>query len=237
MTQNEAYGENVDISKYYIQPTDGGRYIAYAYMNQELSDPGYTPTAEMKDYNPCGPMTRWGDKYGTEVGSWSIDSILDSREGRWQNNLTEDYEYLYEYLCGKLPKGPENIEKYKRLYERKFLGEKDEVQVIVAKNGALDVLPKFSPELKEKLAAYAGRNYELEKHAYPVQMHDLLRDESRYVLTSSMPIMHGAQSHHVLGQAARISQTIPRRRILSVFGGCSSNCLHKRLDCFVACCP
>lgn len=189
MTQNEGYGEEVDTSKYFIQPTDGGRYIAYAYINQAQSDPGYTPTTVMKDYNTCGPMMRWGDKYGTEVGSWSIDSKLDSRTGRWQNNLTEDYEYLYEYLCGKLPKGTENAEKYQRLYERKFLGENDEVQVIVAKNGALDALPKFSDALKEKLAAYAGKNYELEKRAYPVQMHDLLRDESRYVLTSSMPMM------------------------------------------------
>lgn len=182
LNQSEAYGEEIDISKYFVQPTDGGKYIAYAYQKQEQVDPGYTPTVEMKNYNCCGPMTRQGDKYGDQVRSWSIDTDFDNREGWWQNNLTEDYEYLYEFLCGKLTKGAENAEKYKRLYERKFLGESDKVQVIVAKNGSLNALPKMSDELKEKLSVYAGKSYELEKTYYPAQMQDLIRDESRYVL-------------------------------------------------------
>ncbi len=188
MSQNEGYGEAIDISKYYIQPTDGGSYIVNVGLNQQQSDPDYTPTVEMKYYCCCGPMTRWGDKYGDRVTSWAIDSILDTREGFWQNNRIEDYEYLYEFLCGKLPKGEENAEKYQRLYERKFLGDNDEVQVIVADNDALNNLPKFSSELKEKLAAYAGKAYELVKSGFPAQMQDLIRDESRYVLMPRMPM-------------------------------------------------
>lgn len=184
-----AFGEEIEISKYFIQPADGGSYIAYAYQEQEQSDPGYTPTIEMKQYGCCGPMTRWNDKYGDKVGSWSIDTKFDNREGGWRNNLMEDYDYLYEFLCGKLPKGTENIEKYQRLYDRKYLSADDEVQVIVAKNGSLSELPKFSDELKEKLAAYAGKTYELEKNYYPAQMQDLIRDESRYVLSPSIALM------------------------------------------------
>lgn len=142
----------------------------------------------MRYYNTCGPMTRGGDKYGDRVTSWSIDSDLDTREGSWQNNRIEDYEYLYEFLCGKLPKGEENAEKYQRLYERKFLGDNDEVQVIVAKNDALKDLPKFPDALKAKLATYAGRAYELVKDSYPTQMQDLIRDQSRYVLLPRMPM-------------------------------------------------
>lgn len=189
MTQNQAYGEEIDISKYIIQPTDGGSYTAYAQQNMVQSDPEYTPTLEkMRYYNTCGPMTRGGDKYGDRVTSWSIDSDLDTREGFWQNNRMEDYEYLYEFLCGKLPKGEENAEKYQRLYERKFLGDNDEVQVIVAENDALNDLPKFPDALKAKLANYAGRAYELVKDSYPPQMQDLIRDQSRYVLLPRMPM-------------------------------------------------
>ena len=188
MTQNRAYGEEIAISKYFIQPTDGGSYIAYAYPKQQCSDPNYKSTIEIKRYSCCGPMTREGDKYGNRVASWAIDSDLDTREGYWQNNCMEDYEYLYEFICGKLSKGEENAEKYQRLYERKFLGEGDRVQVIVVDNDALNDLPQFSDELKEKLATYAGKAYELIKSNYPPQMQDLIRDQSRYVLMSSMPM-------------------------------------------------
>ena len=189
LTQNQKINDDIDISKYYIRPTDGGCYTAYAYPKQKRIDSDYKPTIEMKQYNCCGPMTRKGDKYGDKAASWAVDSTLDTREGRWQNNLAEDYEYLYEFVCGKLPKGEENAEKYQRLYERKFLGENDEVQVIVAKSIALqEDFPKFSEELKEKLATYAGKSYELIKDDYPAQMQNLIRSESQYVLQNWTPM-------------------------------------------------
>lgn len=181
-TQNHPFGEDVDISKYVIRPTDGGYYIVSAEQESRQSDPGYNPTVTVKGYFCCGPMTRWSEKYGDRVSAWSIDTKFDRREGAWQNNRTEDYEYLYEFLCGKLPKGMETVDKYQRLYDRKYLGENDEVQVIVAKNGSLDHLPLLSDELKNKLSTYAGMNYECRKKYYPAQMHDLIRSYSRYVL-------------------------------------------------------
>ena len=189
LTQNQKYNDDIDISKYFIQPTDGGCYIAYAQPDRMPCDPDYIPTVEMKNYNSCGPMTRSKGKYDWRVFGWSVDSVLDVREGYWENNRLEDYEYLYEFVCGKLPKGEENAEKYQRLYDRKFLGENDEVQVIVAKSNALqEDFPKFSEELKAKLATYAGKAYELIKDGYPAHMHDLLRSESQYVLQSWTPM-------------------------------------------------
>ncbi len=186
MCNNLPFGKEVDTSKYFICPTDGGRYTVYAEVAQERNDPGYVSTIEQKSYPCCGPMTRQSCKYS--ISSWSIDSLLDSRNGTWQENKNDDYDYLYEYIIGKLPHGPENAEKYQRLYDRKYISEDGQVQVIVA-NLSSNIVPEIPAELKEKLAIYTGKSYELYKNDYPPQIQDLIKNNSRYVLTPSIAMM------------------------------------------------
>ena len=59
-------------------------------------------------------MTRISEKYPL-VYSWSIDTRYSSRKGSWQNNLTSDYEYLYEFLNGTICDNAANAEKIARL--------------------------------------------------------------------------------------------------------------------------
>ena len=92
--------DNIDISKYQIKTTHGSHYVVYVNLEQTRSDPEYQPTLENRNYWSCGDMTRWSDKY--PVYSWSVDTKFCTRKGAWQNNLTEDYEYLYEAMIGAI---------------------------------------------------------------------------------------------------------------------------------------
>ena len=50
---------------------------------------------------------------------------LTGADNRWQ-----DYEYLYEFMTGRITKSPEDIEKYMRLREKGYLTADDEVNII-----------------------------------------------------------------------------------------------------------
>jgi RNA polymerase sigma factor (sigma-70 family) len=186
---NNEFGQRQDLTKYRIKPTDGGDYIAHAYP-KVTDNVALIQKGKEWLYNICGPMTRCSEKY-PGVGSWSLDSVLSAREGAWQNNLTEDYDYLYEFIFGKLPVGPENAEKYKRLLDRRFLGDNGTVQTIVSKNSleALqNAMPALPESLKVKLAAFAGQSYEIKKQLHPPQMHAFVYAQCQRVVTPQTAI-------------------------------------------------
>lgn len=122
-----------ELSKYIIKTTDGGRYYAYVDIPSQCSDPDYVP--EFKDlpsYSACGCMNRRSAKY-PNLFAWSVDSRYSSREGRWKNNLTSDYEYLYEFIKGDISDTPANSEKIERLRERGFISEDGSVNIMIFK--------------------------------------------------------------------------------------------------------
>lgn len=165
-----------DLSKYNIKTTDGGKYIASVHLPATRSDPDYTSDVKHPSYWACGDMNRWSEKYPS-VYSWSIDSRYSSREGAWQNNLTEDYEYLYEFLTGRITDDDANAEKFKRLRERKFLSENGDVNVMIikgAKKRLFEKLPRLDDETKQKFVDFALEAATLEANDYPPQMRDLV---------------------------------------------------------------
>lgn len=121
-------------------------------------------------------MNRWSVKYPA-VGSWSVDTRLCSRIGGWRENLSNDYEYLYEYMGGMLPANEANEEKYRRLRKRRYLTEDNQVNIMVAKWEREDFLariPAVGEEIKKKFAEYALEAAMAEARKYPSQMQDLI---------------------------------------------------------------
>lgn len=86
-----------DLSKYYVKTTAGGDFYTIVDIPQKLSDPEYEPVHDLTSCWACGSMWRSSEKYPSVV-SWSVDSKYCSRKDNWKNNLTSDYEYLYEYI-------------------------------------------------------------------------------------------------------------------------------------------
>ena len=179
-SSGNAASVSVDLQKYLIRDLDGGEYTASVDLEAECSDPDY----EMKfgkDYSVCGSMWRSSEKYPA-VCSWSMDSRLDSRKGRWQNNLDPDYEYLYEYLTGKLGDAVTNADKLGRLKEREFIGGDGRVQIMVCKgdsNAFFDRIPKISgnegfKELNERFAQIALELAMQDAKQYPPRMQDMI---------------------------------------------------------------
>ncbi len=169
------FGITKNLSKYIIKTTAGGKFIADIETERVPTDPEYVPTLHLPPMWSCGNMHRESEKY--PLFSWSIDSRYSSRTGTWKNNLTSDYEYLYEFMTGAITDNPANAEKFKRLRERQFLSEDNHVNIMVMKEKADDFFEKI-PEVDETITkqfADAAFEYaQIVSQDYPPQMRDLI---------------------------------------------------------------
>ena len=136
-------------------------------------------------------MNRWSEKY--PVSSWSYDTRFTTRKGAWENNLTSDYEALYEYLTDQLPDTPANADKRKRLRERGFVDESGKVCVMVARNEVKEEIERIPPVSEDILRRFADAALEYamtEARDYPPQMQDLIvQEESRAFSGSVVALM------------------------------------------------
>lgn len=168
---------NIDHKKYYVETTDGGRYIPYVVTKCKPSDPDYEQTLkEIPSYWSCGNMQRWSDKYPS-VYSWSVDSRYSTREGYWENNLVSDYEYLYELIRGELPDTIANNEKISRLKERGYLTSDNKPAIMIVKDNYKEffkAIPTLDESLKMRFADTALEIAMIEAKDYPPQIQDLI---------------------------------------------------------------
>jgi DNA-binding Lrp family transcriptional regulator len=168
-------GADRDLSRYTIKTTAGGDFRAYVELESTRTDPDYEPKNMRKNYWCCGTMNRWSEKY--PVSSWSYDTRFTTRKGDWENNLTSDYEALYEYMTGQLPDTPANTEKRARLRERGFIDAAGKVCVMVAHNEVKDAIERIPPVSEDILRRFADAalEYAMTKaRDYPPQMQDLI---------------------------------------------------------------
>ena len=164
-----------DLSPYYIQTTDGGKYIAYAYSKQTCSDPEYMPAVQYPDYTTCGEMTRDSDKYPVEAIAW--DNRFCSRKGGWKNNLCYDYACVYEWMSGMIDDTPADADKTARLRERQFLTEDGKVNIMVVKDtmtATAERLPALDAAVTARFYDFALEQATLYAKDYPPQMQDLI---------------------------------------------------------------
>lgn len=179
-----------DLSRYMIETTAGGCFTAAADLECRAADPDYRWERQWPQYSVCGNMTRQSSKYPA-VFAWSADSRHDSRTGTWKNNLSTDYEYLYEYIKGMLGAAPAedlaaasafcvnpaNAEKFARLRERKFLTADGKVNIMVVKEPQEKFfarIPALSDELKARFADKALEFAAMSAKRFPPQMQDLI---------------------------------------------------------------
>ncbi|MCR4721916.1 MAG: RNA polymerase sigma factor [Lachnospiraceae bacterium] len=165
-----------DVSKYYIKTPGGADYAVSVLLKREIEDPDYTPLAKPAhdDYNACGDMYRDSKKYKS-LNSWSCDTRLCSRQGMWQNNKAEDYEALYEWICGSLTTGPENEEKFRRLHDRGFISKDGKVMVMIVKEEMqkfFERIPELDKEIKDEIAGFAMEQAVESAKSYPKHMQD-----------------------------------------------------------------
>ncbi len=167
---------NKDLSNYIIKTTAGGEFIATVHLDAKQSDPDYRPTLKLPSYWACGSMTRISEKYPS-VYSWSVDTRYSSRKGTWSNNLTSDYEYLYEFLTGAICDNVANADKINRLRERGFLTDDNKVNIMMVMGAAEDFfakIPALNDQFKDKFADTALKIAIHEAKSYPPQMQDLI---------------------------------------------------------------
>ncbi len=165
-----------DLSPYYLETTDGGRYIAKVWNEAVCIDPDYIPSVTFPSYLTCGEMTRGSVKYPCVVAkAW--DSRFCSRKGTWQNNLSADYEYVYEWMKGMLPHTPANADKFARLRERELITKEGKVNIMVIKGTPETLLQKIPPldsRVKESFYDFALEQAMVDAKEYPPQMQDFI---------------------------------------------------------------
>jgi RNA polymerase sigma factor (sigma-70 family) len=173
------FSKDIDISKYYVKRRDGGDYIASAVMEGDfmLSELSYNSGL----YQILGDMNRSSGDVGY---AWQINTYYDDRVGGWQENLDSDYEWLYEYMSGKITKEAEYNDKFKRLFDKGYLINKDGseyVNMIVCAipheefAAALPALPEEFKALSEELDEEI---FKIEKTLFPAHVQDLVRARS-----------------------------------------------------------
>ncbi len=206
----------IDLSVYRIKTLAGGNFIAYAVIPAVPRDPDYVPARSYPSYAVCGNMNRWSEKY--PVYSWSIDTRYDSREGRWENNLTSDYEYLYEFMTGAIKDTTANKEKFDRLRKRGYLTEDNKVNIMVMRgerNEFFSKLPDLDEGIKRTFADYALEDATLRAKDYPPQMRDLIVADSAgsfvggfTVALMVMDILYGNGTFRTLTKDERVTANL-----------------------------
>jgi len=164
--------EDMDTSKYYVKRKDGSNYIALGYVENT-----FKVSYDKEKYNVPNNMTRSSE----HTSSWQLNSYYDTRGNDPNDNRTEDYEYLYEFITGKLTKDAGNAQKFKHLFDIGYLVAKDNseyVNIVVTTNSENDVkslLPAMPDELKTSSEEFDREVYNLQKSQYPAHMQDLYK--------------------------------------------------------------
>jgi len=169
--------DETDLSRYNIKRKDGGEYIALAFTDNssEKGDLSFNNAL----YEACGDMNRCTrDKY--PVDSWQLDTYYDSRKGGWQDNLTVDYEYLYEFITGKINKTHGHTDELKRLYDKGYIiddGKNDYVNIaaVSSMQDFLTILPPIPEELIKEGEKLDAEIFKTIKMTYPEHMQKLCR--------------------------------------------------------------
>ena len=98
-------------------------------------------------------------------------------QGVWKNNLTSDYDYLYEFMKGMLTENTDSEEKLQRLRERGYLTEDGKVNVMIVKGSEkafFDRIPAIGEELKKGFADRALESAMMKAKNYPSRMQELV---------------------------------------------------------------
>ncbi len=152
-----------EIEKYRVKRPDGGTFIAQASIAGLKAKQAEIPSP----YWVCGYMRRNCDTFD----SLQLDCRFSDRNNSgWRDNLTSDWQSLYDFIksgCDKNALAPED---YKRLCDKGYVHQ-DKIQVVTVRDLSLWDILKEKITLSDKLASYNEefdrKMYEWNKPHYP----------------------------------------------------------------------
>jgi len=186
-------GEYTNQKKYYVKHKDGGNYITIASIAAGSADYGFVKYEKFEYSCSCR------DKYPVEA--WQISSCFDDRSDKLEDyipkgrepekSLSMDYEYLYEYMTGKIIKEPVHADKFKRLFDKGYLvtkGDSEYIKIIVttlSQNDFTNMLPAIPYEIKAICEEADKEAFTIVKAHFPPHMKELCRIKYSDFLTKN----------------------------------------------------
>lgn len=170
--------KSVDTEKYSVKRKDGGDYIAFAHVEDNIK-----VSFDESKYGACGNMTR-GSMKNYPIFAWQLNTYYDNREGNWRECLSTDFDYLYEFVIGTLKKEESQIEKFRRLYDKGYLRDDDTVNIIIINDGKENnflsgdfakAIPAITDELKDISDEFDNEMQKINMPLYPKHMQGLCK--------------------------------------------------------------
>jgi len=180
-------GIYADAMKFSVPRKDGGNFLAGAHVKTDVK-----LDFDARKYSCCGDMNRWSEKY--PVYSWQLVTEYSGKKIGWRDNLTSDYDYLYEFICGKIEKTPEDIDKYKRLCDKCYITADDKVNVIcikdemknnITQSKLFKAMPDGGDEMHKLALSLADEWYELDKELFAEHIYPIRKEFSKLALASN----------------------------------------------------
>ena len=176
------------LNKFLVKRKNGGENIALAcgdYRNFEWDKLIFDK--DLLDF--YGDLTL---QKGDDLRAWQLGSRFDIRDESNQYCFVENFaDILYEHITRKLTKTPDNVYKYKALYDHDYLisdGVDDYVNIVVSSMKFPEFIEKF-PSMPKGLKKFGKQLdeeiYNIDKVLYPKHLQDLCRAANLNSLSST----------------------------------------------------
>ena len=199
---NSEVDEN-DLMKYCINRKDGGKYITISNIefNNNANDDSNVELQYKSFFHDTYPFFLY-----------RYDSYLDNRKDK---RYTNNYEILFDFINGKIPKEPTNIYKYILLYDNGLIVnqntqlnserlpkiEKNKVRLsgedfinmiltTIKYNYFIFFLPEMPKKLKDLSIELDHEMYKINNNYYPSHLQDLCKVFNKNILSIGNMRMH-----------------------------------------------
>ena len=182
----EITDRNTELAKFAIKRNDGGKNIAIAMINDSLKS--------LESYNNTffEMVSDFVTANNNRVKIWQFYSPYDNRDHKYTDWTNLIFEYFYTYLGNKLPKIPENIDVYKKLFDKGYLvskGNSEYVNMVVSnlsEAAFFKMIPAVPDEFKSISAQLDEDFFNIKKSSFPPHLQNLCKAMNKNIMASGL---------------------------------------------------
>jgi len=132
--------------KYFVKRKDGGEYIALAKMDDMREHKKEGEFKNIDSITYCNPNVY-------PVYYWQFHSRFDERKYSRETSIYPLFETLYDFIRGKIPREPSQVDKYKQLFDNGLIISKGRTEIAntVIFNNSIEKFEAMLPDIPDTL--------------------------------------------------------------------------------------